>query len=288
MNTLVKIIATLVFSFISLTSNAQENSNTNLWKIEGNDIKTSYLFGTMHVIPKKDFIVKDKVKTAFEASEQVVLELDMADPQFMKDAMTYSYLKKGEVLKSFMDDEEYELLDTYLKEKTGSGMQMYNTAKPFMLLSVLLMSSFDEPISSFEMTLMTMAKEANKEVDGLETFASQVAVFDSESYEVQIDALVEMIKNPESTADSFNKMAQLYMSEDIDGMFSYMDEFMKGDVEMMKRFLDDRNKDWIPKIIDYSKEKSVFYGVGAGHLGGDQGVINLLKNAGYTVTPIMD
>lgn len=67
-----------------------------------------------------------------------------------------------------------------------------------------------------------------------------------------------------------------------------MDEYMNHDTELMKKFLDDRNNKWIPEIAKFSKEVSTFYGVGAAHLGGDQGVINLLRNAGYTVTPIMD
>ncbi|OBX26181.1 hypothetical protein LX77_02000 [Gelidibacter algens] len=286
MNTLIKIIATILLSILTAATNAQESSN--LWKIEGNGIKTSYLFGTMHLIPQKDFNLKDKVKTAFDNSEQVVLELDMASPEFMKDVMAYSYLEKGTELKAYMDESEYELLDSYLKKKTGTGMQMYNTVKPFMLLSVILMASSDEPMASFEMTLMTMAKEANKDIEGLETYASQVAIFEHTSYEKQIDDLVEMIKNPEESAVLYDKMAQLYIAEDVKGLYDYMDEFMDNDIEMMKKFLDDRNHNWIPEIAKFSKEHSTFYGFGAGHLGGAQGVVNLLKNAGYTVTPILD
>ncbi len=288
MNTLVKIIVTVTLSILSLTLSAQENKSSNLWKIEGDNIKTSYLFGTMHLIPQKDFQLKDKVKSAFEASEQVVLELDMTGPEFMKDMMAHSYLEKGTELKSYMDESEYELLDNFLKEKTGNGMPMYSTMKPFMLMSVIIMASVDEPLASFEMTLMQMAKEANKEIEGLETLASQVAVFDAAPYEKQIDDLVEMISKPEENAEIFNKMAQLYVSEDIEAMYGYMDEYMKGDIVMMEKFLDERNNNWIPEIAKFSKEASTFYGVGAAHLGGDQGVVNLLREAGYRVTPVMD
>lgn len=286
MNTLVKIIVTILLGLLSTASKGQESSN--LWKIEGNGIKTSYIFGTMHLIPQKEFNLKDKVKLAFENSEQVVLELDMASPEFMKEIMAHSYLETGKELKSYMDDSEYELLDVYLKEKTGTGMQIYNTVRPFMLLSVILMTFSDEPMASFEMTLMNMAKEADKEIEGLETFASQVAIFEHTPYEKQIDDLVEMIKNPDENAELFNKMAKLYTSENIEGLYDYMDDYMDNDIEMMKKFLDDRNQNWIPEIAKFSKAHATFYGVGAGHLGGAQGVVNLLKNAGYTVTPIMD
>lgn len=73
----------------------------------------------------------------------------------------------------------------------GSGMQMYNTVKPFMLMSVILMASVNEPMASFEMTLIKMAKEAKKEISGLETYESQVAIFEHTSYEKQIHDLVK-------------------------------------------------------------------------------------------------
>ncbi|MCK0114719.1 TraB/GumN family protein [Gelidibacter sp. F63206] len=288
MNRLVKSIVITVLSFFSVTMIAQENDKTNLWKIEGDEIKTSYLFGTMHLIPEKDFILKDKVKTAFDSSELLVLELDMSHPEFMEDMMAQAYLEPGTELKSFMDDSEYELLDNFLKEKTGIGMQMYNTMKPFMLMSVVLMASVDGPLASFEMTLMQMAKESDKQIKGLETIATQVGVFDATPYERQLDDLLDMIKNLDESTALFNTMAQLYISEDIDALYGYMDDYMNGDLEMMARFLDERNNNWIPEISKFSKEFSTFYGVGAAHLAGVQGVINLLRKAGYTVTPVMD
>ncbi|MBA6151853.1 TraB/GumN family protein [Gelidibacter maritimus] len=288
MNRLVKSILTTLLSFLSVTMISQENDNTNLWKIEGDEIKTSYLFGTMHLIPQKDFVLKDKVKRAFDSSALVVLELDMSDPGFMQDMMAHAYLEEGTELKSFMDDNEYELLDNFLKDKTGIGMQMYNTMKPFMLMSVILMGSVDEPLASFEVTLMQMAKESDKQIKGLETIATQVGVFDATPYERQLDDLLDMIKNLDESTALFNTMAQLYISEDIDALYDYMDDYMNGDMEMMARFLDDRNNNWIPEITKLSKEASTFYGVGAAHLAGDQGLIKLLRKAGYTVTPVMD
>lgn len=288
MNSFVKIIITAVLSFFPLTIIAQDNDKTNLWKIEGDEIKTSYLFGTMHLIPEKDFNLKDKVKTAFDSSELVVLELDMSHPEFMKDMMAQAYLEQGTELKSFMDDSEYELLDNFLKEKMGIGMQMYNTMKPFMLMSVVLMASVDGPLASFEMTLMQMAKESGKQIKGLETIATQVGVFDATPYDRQLDDLLDMIKNLDDSTELFNTMAQLYISEDIDSLYDYMDDYMNGDLEMMARFLDERNNNWIPEISKFSKDFSTFYGVGAAHLAGGQGVINLLRKAGYTVTPVMD
>jgi len=283
-------ITFIIVVFIATTFNivAQNNPKTNLWKIEGDNIKTSYLFGTIHMIPKKDFIVKDKVQKAFESSDKVVLEIDMDDPNYKVDFMKLSMLNEGELLKTYMSDDEFKILDTYLKEKTGVGVNNFNTFKPMMLMSVLTMTAIGGgPLESYEMSIINMAKSANKEVSGLENIADQINAFDEDPYEEQIDTLVEMVDNGNSE-ELYSQLLQYYLAEDVDGMYDFMDDYMNDDIEGMKRFLDDRNNKWIPKMEAYSKDNAVFYAVGGAHLGGDQGVINLLKKAGYTVTPILD
>ncbi|MEP5256120.1 MAG: TraB/GumN family protein [Winogradskyella arenosi] len=283
-------IALLIVVFIVTTFSisAQDSPKTNLWKIEGDHIKTSYLFGTIHRIPQKDFIMKDKVQKAFESSDKVVLEVDLDDPNYYADFMKLLMLEEGESLKSYMSDAEFNTLDTYLKEKTGVGINNYSTYKPMMLMSVLAMISTGEgPFESYEMSLVNMAKAANKEVSGLENIADQVNLFDEDPYEEQIDDLVEMVEN-DNNEELYNQLLQYYLAEDVDGMYDFMDDYMNDDAEGMKRFLDDRNTKWIPNMEAYSKDNTVFYAVGGGHLGGDQGVISLLKKAGYTVTPILD
>jgi uncharacterized protein YbaP (TraB family) len=71
---------------------AQELTKTNLWKVEGKGIKTSYIFGTIHILPQEQFVIKDKVKKAFEATERVALEIDMADSGFASEVMKHDYL----------------------------------------------------------------------------------------------------------------------------------------------------------------------------------------------------
>jgi len=65
-----------------------------------------------------------------------------------------------------------------------------------------------------------------------------------------------------------------------------MEEYLAEDPELQKALLDNRNKDWVEKIPEFSKKQKVFYAVGAGHLGGENGLINLLLKEGYTVTPV--
>lgn len=270
------------------TSMAQQNENSLLWKVEGNGIKTSYVFGTFHMLPKESFVFKDKVKNAFNATELTVLELDMDEPTFQTEMLQQSVIPDGKVLTQFMEKEEVATLNTYLQEKLGASLDQFKTLKPLMVSSMIMMTNMGTELASYEGTLIQLSQEGQKEVKGLETVASQMAVLDQQPYDEQIDDILELIANDSEMEEILNKMITLYTSENIDGLYGYMDEYFNNDILQMDRMLHNRNKNWISKIGEYAKEQATFYGVGAGHLGGALGVINLLREAGYTVTPVLE
>lgn len=284
-HTLSAFLLTIVATF-NLT--AQEGETSLLWKVEGNDIKTSFIFGTFHMLPKEDFLLKDKVKQAFESSEQIVLELDMDDPNMMTEMGKFAMITDGTNLKSHMDEEEYTLLDTYFKANMGMGMEQLKTFKPFMLSSMIMMKFMGEESASYEGSLVKMAQEQNKDVEGMETVAFQMGLFDEQPYDEQVDDMIKLLNEPDYMKDMFSEMITLYKNENIKELYDYMDEYFDGDLLLMKRLLEDRNVNWIPQIKEKSKDEKTFYAVGAGHLGGNEGVINLLKEAGFTVTPVFD
>ena len=290
METTKKLISAFILSVIFIANlQAQNTPKTNLWKIEGDSIKTSYVFGTIHVLPQKDFKITEKLQKAFDDSNKIVLEVDMADANFPTDALKSSLLKEGELLSSFMDEKEYKLLDNYLKENSKVSLEVFNKFKPFALSSLISMATYKgEPMASYEVAFVRMSKMANKEMDGLETIADQIKAIDSKSYEAQLDDFIETIENPGNNKILYKKILNLYLTEDVDGMYENMKEFMNNDAKTTKIFFDDRNIKWIPKFAEYSKEETVFYAVGAGHLGGNNGLLNLLKKAGYTVTPLFN
>lgn len=279
--------ACLAFCLGTISLVAQEKSSL-LWKVEGDDIKTSYVFGTFHLIPQEDFIFKDKVEKAVKDTEITVLELDMDDPQMMGAMQTLSQLEEGKKLSSYMDEKEYETLDTYLKEHMGVGMAAFNTFKPLTVTSMVTISMMGKQTASYEAEIIKRTKAQNKEILGLETPEFQIGVFETVPYEEQIDQIVEYLNEPEKMTKEFDTMIAQYKDEDIEGLYNTMEESFKEDPEFKKAMLDNRNTNWIGKIGEMSKDQKVFYGVGAGHLGGDQGVINLLKKAGYKVTPIVE
>ena len=266
-------------------AHARQESKSLLWKVEGHNIQTSYLFGTIHLLPQDDFAIKEKVSNAFNASEQIVLELDMDDPTLQMKMMQHAPMKEGITLDQVFSEEEYTAVSNALKEQTGMGLENMNTMKPIVITSMLIGKLIEGTPASYEMTFVQMARERELEILGLETVADQMAVFDRIPYQEQAKDVMEMINHEEEMRKEFSEMIIAYNNEDIDQLYDIIDEYTDTETEM-EELVVKRNKSWIPLIGELAQEKTTFFGVGAAHLGGDQGVINLLKEAGYTVTPI--
>ena len=282
------IFKTFIACILSTFSLMAQEESSLLWKVEGNGIKPSYIFGTFHLIPKADFEFKEKVEKAIKDTEITVLELDMDNPKMMGGLQALMQLEGDKKLSAYMDEKEYEIIDTYLKEHMGIGMTAVNSFKPFAISSMITLSMMGKQTVSYETEIITRTKADQKEVIGLETPEFQIGVFDTQPYDEQIDQVIEYLEDEEKVATMFDDMIAKYKEEDIQGLYSAMNETFEMEPTFQKALLDDRNKNWIAKIGTISKEQKAFYGVGAGHLAGDQGVINLLRKAGYTVTPIVE
>jgi uncharacterized protein YbaP (TraB family) len=282
------LLSLLILALLSINSiYAQELQNSTLWKIEGNGLeKSSYLFGTIHMTC--DATIEDDVKKALDATSQVVLEIDMDDPNMQSKMMQGMYMKDEQKLKDLVSPEDYIAIDSLFIKNMGMSVKMIENVKPFFLTAMLYPKLLDCPMQSFEMELMRIAKEQGEEVNGLETIEDQLKVFDEIPYKAQAEDLVRSAKdNMTYDKKTFAKMLDVYKNEDINAMIEMMnDENFTSVAEHQDKLLDDRNKNWIPLIGDYAKGQPTFFGVGAGHLAGKNGVINLLRKAGYKVTAV--
>jgi uncharacterized protein YbaP (TraB family) len=128
-----------------------------------------------------------------------------------------------------------------------------------------------------------MAKDSDKRVTGFETIQAQMD-FLSKAYS---DAeMITMLQ--ESNDDTGKKMVQNYIQENLPELYKDITAPKIMNEKSRKWMLDVRNKNWVVKMPEMMKDKSTFFAVGAAHLLGEQGVINLLRKSGYTVKPIMN
>ena len=277
--------ALLLFTlFISLFSNAQELEKSLLWKISGNGLKKpSYLFGTIHLTC--DSSLDANTLNALEATEQLYLELDMDDKSIQMQMMKLMMMKDGAKLSTLLSPEDFKILDEFLKKNLNMSAKMFDSFKPFMISSMLFPKMLDCKSQSVESELMKVTKEQNEEIFGLEKAEDQMKVFDEISYQDQADELLKTVKdNLEKDKKEFQEMITIYQNKDIEGMLKMMsDSDNKITSENQDILLNNRNKNWIPIMVKIMKDKPTFFGVGAGHLAGENGVIKLLRKKGYKV-----
>lgn len=280
-------IGVLVGTLILNNVQAQELENSLLWEISGNGIKTSYVYGTFHLLPQSDFELKGKVTDAFDKSELIVMEMDMDNPNMQLELMQNIAMKDGKTIDQYLSDDDYKKMNEYLKGKVGMGLDQMKQFKPFFIASMLIPSMIEGTPASYEMAFVQRALNQEKEILGLETPKEQTEIFDNIPYEVQAEELMRVLNEEDEMADLFGQMISNYKEENINRMYDLMLENMSDDTQE-EFLLVNRNKKWIPKMTVFSKDKSTFFAVGAGHLGGENGVIQLLNEAGYTVRPVME
>ena len=135
------------------------------------------------------------------------------------------------------------------------------------------------------MSFVKMAREQSKEVIGLETIEEQMKIFDDMPDSVQAQMLLRYVNEFSQQKKDFTNMVQLYKNKDLDALYRQImsSPDIAGSEEAL---LFNRNKNWIPVMEAAMKTGSLFVAVGAGHLAGEQGLLNLLKEKGYTIEPV--
>jgi uncharacterized protein len=268
----------------------QSDSNTLLWEVSGKDLKhPSFLFGTFHLLCKDDIHFSDQLKGAIKESDDIYMELDMDDPSTILSGMLYMNMKDGKKLSDLYTPEEYKKLQTYFADSLNTPMMLLQRAKPYFLVALIYpkMMSCESP-SGVEEELLKIAKENKKEIKGLETMQFQASVFDSIPYEWQAKELLKNIDSFSVYKSEFDEMIRLYKNQELDSMQNMVGASEFGSDEYEDLLLNNRNKKWVEELDEIMRKESVFVAVGAGHLGGDNGLINLLKKEGYHVEPLFN
>ncbi len=258
-----------------------------LWKITGNGLaEVSYLFGTIHITC--DASLSTKVSDAMNKTQQLYLELDLDDATMQSAMMQTMMMKDGVTMETLSTPEDFKIVDAFLTKNIGFSAKMISTIKPFMVSAMLYPKMIDCPMQSVESELIKIATAQKEEVYGLETVADQMKVFDDIPYQEQMNELVKTAKSDlKKDKTELDTMLAIYKSEDINAMIELTkssDNVLTSKYDAI--LLTDRNKNWIPKIEAVAKTKPTFFGVGAAHLGGENGVITLLRKAGYTVEAV--
>jgi uncharacterized protein len=265
--------------------------NTLLWEISGNHLsKPSYLFGTMHLLCAADAQLSDSLRFSIASVKQIYFEIDLNN--MMANAigmMKVINMNNNTKLSDLLTEDEYgRVKDYFKKNSTMLPFSMMEHMKPYFITSLISESKFPcEEKDGMEQVIMKEAKKDNKPTNGLETVEFQASVFDSIPYKRQAKDLLKMIDSSGvAGSDSSDlQLVDVYRKQDLNKM-----QELTADEEGMGEYLDlllySRNRNWVKKMPAIMHDAPALFAVGAGHLGGELGVINLLRKAGFTVRPM--
>lgn len=290
-------IAGILF-LMCLTLNVQAQL---LWKISGNGLQQpSYLFGTHHLV---SLSILDSIKgfqEAFKETTRVVGELSMPEtqtPQAMQMMQKMMVMPGDTTLNMLFSPEEYRLVNAYVKENLHFDMDQTPTLKPAFISNNIVVMLYIKhhpefnPEEQMDSHFQQRGLQEGKKIAGLESMEFQCnLLFNGATMQRQADLLLCSLTNVEKMVDMLYKIATAYQKQDLDELLKLSEEKegtkcdpLPGEMEAMT---DNRNITWVKKLPAFLKETSNFIAVGALHLPGKNGLINLLRKEGFLVDPV--
>lgn len=292
----------LLLSIVAIGAKAQL-----LYKISGNGLSIpSYVIGTYHVAPVSFVDSVPGIRQALAAVEQVYGELNMEDElkpenlQKMKAAMT---LPEGTTLSSLLSKDEMERLNKRLREVMGTDMtnpmvsQQLNQLSPMTLSTQLSLLNYlkktpgFDPTNLFDSYFQKVAKEQGKGVGGLESLDFQIKIlYQGQSIERQKELLMCQIDNWDFTEQMADGVIKAFFTQDLNAIKEAVDMKMGNSCDSTPEeeaaMIYNRNANWLQLMPAIMQAKTTLFAVGAAHLPGEKGVLQLLQTAGYTVEAV--
>lgn len=276
----------LTWIFLFLSGFVFGQNNSLLYQVKSKDKKVSYLFGTIHMIPDSLYYFPGKLDKIISKSDEVILEIANLSDQ--SSVMKLMLLDSGSCFDIFTPQQKDSVLNwgaNLLGIKPDQFEKGFEKRKPFTLLQLSFQKMISGKVRMVDMEIESKAQQNKIPVSGLETVEYQLSIFDKIPPGELAGFIMEAVRNPQEGEENFQKMVHYYHRQDLESLANLIlesDELGSSAEEL----LDKRNHNWIPKMEELMKAKSCFFAVGAGHLGGSNGVIELLRKRGYEVTPV--
>ncbi|UII24913.1 TraB/GumN family protein [Fulvivirga maritima] len=260
---------------------AQSNDNYSLlWRIEGNELtEPSYLFGTMHVKDARAFNFSDSVMLAIQRSQSFALELH---PDSMMNGIFNKYFEDDKNFQKLFDNDEYEAIDKKLQEEKGYGLDQLNVKNPIILKSLLTPKEDkqDDKSTFVDAYLYGIAKTLNKNIHGLEQVEDQTKIFYDAPPEEQKKEIVDILNyDTESYAKNLESMINIYSTGDLRSI----EKMVESHIDSI--FIS-RNIVMTNSMVKLMSKTPTFAAVGCAHLPGQAGLIQMLRDKGYKVSPV--
>ncbi len=267
------------------TAPVTTDADPALWVVKDKDT-TIYLFGTVHVLKPGLGWFDEAVKTAFDKSDELMLEMVMPEDQaaVAGEMMPLAIDQSGKTLSSRLDPEQLKAYQAALASLglTPAQFDMFEPWFPAMSLSVLPLTKLGyDPEQGVEKLLTSSAKKAGKPIAGFETLGQQLGYFDTLPENQQVSFLNSVVRDLDKLGPQLDKMVAQWAKGDPDALAVTMNESLAETPELAKVLLWDRNARWADQLkARMNQPGTVFVAVGAGHLAGQKSVQDYLKARG--------
>ncbi|SDW23382.1 Uncharacterized conserved protein YbaP, TraB family [Lutibacter oricola] len=273
--------------FCAIIAQAQKE-NSLLWKISGNGLeKESYLFGTMHVSQKIAFNLDDIFFESLQKADFVALESDpneWLEYAFNMREMTLALSYNNLYGNSSFYNKAFELKQPKKEQLVFFISQENQLINNVLYRTNTAMQDFQED-TYLDMFIYQAGKKFNKKIFSLEDVERSTYLVERASINANKEKPDVWLQKKLKDDYYMNLLNNTYREKNI----SLLDSINKGmfTKHHMKYMLYLRNEEMAANMDTIMKKGSLFAGIGAAHLAGDEGVLNLLKEKGYTLTPLL-
>jgi len=263
-----------------------------LWKAQGAS-NVVYLLGSIHLLQATNYPLPAVIESAFSNSQIAVFETDidkMDDPSQQMAMLGKIMLPQGQTLKQNLSSNAYESLSQHATE-LGLPMpilEQYRPAAAIMTVEVMELTTLGaDPEFGVDKHFMKLARDGGKRVIPLETPDFQIGLltgFTREEENLLVEKSLEDIDNEKKL---FGDMVAAWRNGDSAGLEKMLNDLRKEAPSIFKKLVSDRTASWIPefeKLLQGSQNAIVI--VGAGHLVGPDGAVELLRKKGVKVTQL--
>ena len=271
----------LLLAFTIVTSTAW--SQSLLYKVSGGSMNnTVYIYWTINALPQADFFLDERVTEKLDKAQKVVLEIDLSSPTMVMEVQAAMIMQNNSIDK-LLSSEDYSKIRQFFADSLLLPIDMLKQIKPLMLSSFMLPKLIGQESASYETYFLQKAMEQGKPIGGLETVAEQIGYMDKIPLDQQATMLMESINDFNESRAEFRTLVETYKSRDVEKVYAKMMETSEEYKDFGEYLIDARNRNWIPRIVELANQQITFIAVGCGHLGGEKGVLNLLREQGFTV-----
>ena len=267
---------------------SQQEYKGLFWKVYGNNLSdTSYLYGTMHTQDERVFQFKGGVLDAFNSSKIYAMELNV-------DSINHAALLQELImdssasLKTLLSDSNYNLVDQYFRDSLAISLFLFEKISPIYTAQLIAMKDLGkQQKDALDLFFHNEAKKQGKKIIGLEKMSEQINAINSIPYKNQAEELVNAVnKAKNSKQNELETLIAFYVQGDLDTLLALTTQNNTNNeintiIETV--FILKRNQNMAERCEKYLKENSTFIAIGAAHLPGENGVIELLRKKGYKV-----